>query len=68
MFHYKVVYTTAEGKRRMSDCAHSITIANGVAQRRLAEGATNVVIEVTQENEEDKDEDDPTWPPIEITA
>ena len=43
MFHYRVMYTTAEGRRRMSDCARSFTIANGIARRRLTEGATDVM-------------------------
>jgi len=67
MFRYRVMYTTAEGRRRASDCARSFTIANGVARRRLTEGATDVVIEVTMEDKND-DPDDPSWPPIEIAA
>jgi len=67
MFRYRVMYTTAEGRRHVADCARSLTIANSVARRRLTEGAQDVVIEVTMEDKND-DPDDPSWPPIENAA
>ena len=45
MFHY-YVYFTQDEKRRVVDCAGSISIANAVARKYVVENATDVVISV----------------------
>lgn len=52
-FNYRVWFTQ-NGKRYVSNCAKSLNIANAVACRRLADGATDVVIEVTKGDESDE--------------
>lgn len=65
-FRYNVFYTKPDnGRRYKADCVHSITIADMVAKKRVAEGCTDVVITVTAENGDNAD--DPSWPPIEPT-
>ena len=66
MFQYRVLFTM-NNRRYAVPCNRSFSFANAVARRKVSDGATEVVIEVTLSGKE-ADDDDPSWPPIEGTV